>query len=98
MIQAGGGGPAAAGDADGYKLVVHRRRGARKPKATKEAERVPAGRLRVRKSGKPEAGNRYGVVREKGPGAFRDCAACGEPAWGGQFCGAGGERCGNAEV
>ena len=56
------------------------------------------GRLRVQKGGKPEAGNRYGVVREKGPGAFRDCAACGEPAWGGQFCGAGGERCGNAEV
>ena len=39
LIQGGGGGPVAAGDADGYKLVVHRRRGARKPKATKEAER-----------------------------------------------------------
>ena len=94
-----GGGPAATGDVDGYQIVARRRRGAQGPRAAKEAAgRVPAGRLRVQKGGKAAGGNRYGVVREKGGGGFRDCAACGEPAWGGRFCGAGGERCGNAEV
>ena len=43
-------------------------------------------------------GIRYRVVRESGGGGFRDCAVCGEPAWGGQLCGAGGKRCGSAEV
>ena len=91
--ETGGGGPAAAGDADGYRLVGPRRRGARGPRAAKTAaDRAPVGRLRVQKGGKPEAGNRYGVVREKGPGAFRDCAACGEPAWGGRLCGPGQVR------
>eukprot|EP00966_Prymnesium_polylepis_P281636 6507661-Prymnesium_polylepis.1 len=31
-----------------------------------------------------------GEVEGEGPGGVRDCAACGEPAWGGQFCGAAG--------
>ena len=99
VIDVGGGGPAAASDTDGYRLVVYRRRGARGLKVAKEAaERAPAGRLRVQKGGKAAGGNRYGVVREKGGGGFRDCAACGEPAWGGRLCGAEGRVCANAEV
>ena len=96
-IAVAGGGPAATGATDGYQLVVRRRRGTQGPRAAKEAAgRAPAGRLRVQKGGNAAAGNRYGVVWEKGGAGFRDCAACGEPAWGGRFCGAGGERCGNA--
>ena len=92
-------GAAPAAYDDGYQLVISRRRGAgaQRPKAAKEG-RVPAGRLRVRKGGKAAAGNRYGVVRERGGGGFRDCAQCGEPAWGGRLCGAGGIACANAEV
>ena len=56
------------------------------------------GRLRVQKGGKPAAAHRYGVVREVGGGGFRDCAVCGEPAWGGRLCGAGGRNSANAEV
>ena len=95
-----GGGPAATGDMDGYQIVARRRRGAQGPRAAKEAAgRAPAGRLRVQKGGKAAGGNRYGVVREKGGGGFRDCAACGEPAWGGRLCGAEGRVCANnAEV
>ena len=97
--ETGGGGPAAAGDADGYRLVVHRRHGARGPRTAKAAaDRAPVGRLRVQKGGKPAAGHRYGVVREVGGGGFRDCAVCGEPAWGGRLCVAGGRNCANAEV
>ena len=92
-------GAAPAAYDDGYQLVISRRRGAgaQRPKAAKEG-RVPAGRLRVRKGGKAAAGNRYGVVRERGGGGFWDCAQCGEPAWGGRLCGAGGIACANAEV
>ena len=98
-IAVAGGGPVATGATDGYQLVISRRRGAgaQRPKAAKEG-RVPAGRLRVRKGGKAAAGNRYGVVRERGGGGFWDCAQCGEPAWGGRLCGAGGIACANAEV
>ena len=99
VVGVGGGGPAAASDTDGYRVVIYRRRGALGPKAAKEAaERAPAGRLRVQKGGKVAGGNRYGVVREKGGGGFRDCAACGVPAWGGRLCGAGGRNCANEEV
>ena len=94
-------GAAPAAYDDGYQLVASRRRGAGapRPKAAKEAkERAPAGRLRVRKGGKAATGNRYGMVRERGGGGFRDCAVCGEPAWGGRLCGAGGLNCANAEV
>ena len=92
-------GAAPAAYDDEYQLVISRRRGAgaQRPKAAKEG-RVPAGRLRVRKGGKAAAGNRYGVVRERGGGGFWDCAQCGEPAWGGRLCGAGGIACANAEV
>eukprot|EP00966_Prymnesium_polylepis_P180123 4170554-Prymnesium_polylepis.1 len=38
------------------------------------------------------------MVREMSGAGFRDCAACGEPAWGGRLCGAGGRNCANAEV
>ena len=55
--EAGGGGPAAAGEADGYRLVVHRRHGARGPRTAKAAaDRAPVGRLRVQKGGNREAG------------------------------------------
>eukprot|EP00966_Prymnesium_polylepis_P218326 5053236-Prymnesium_polylepis.1 len=67
----------------GYRLVVNKRQGSRRPGAAKAAaDRAPVARLSVHKGGRATAaGNRYSkytVVREA-PGQFRDCAACGEP-------------------
>ena len=88
-------GPAAAGDAEGYMLVVNKRRDARRPRAAKAAAgRAPVGRLSVQKGGRAAAaGNRYTVVREaprlrgvRGAGVGRAVLR------------GGGERCGSEEV
>ena len=74
-IEAGSGGPAAVGDANGYRLVVHRWRGARGPRAAKAAaDRAPVGRLRVQKDPRRRTGSRR---RDTGTGWCRRWAGLG---------------------